>query len=318
MSLHQQIFKIKTPTINGVIDGWFVDATSDLFPSAPVFRSPTIALASSVSSCLASKTPQLLPSLKTPFILPQASPSSLQTPPPNLSASSPSFKTSPGLNTLYPKLLPSASYFSSPPACRLPTIADHVYCHTSRPLYPRGVGFTFEGYALFLVPLRAPLQHPHLFTQVVDDVQREVDDSINTAGDEATKAGSTMDPFAPSAHIQLVAGPVPAGHRTCLYSTASVEYAELSGLWLNNQGSNRNFEQTVLLRIALAITSESSMENVLNGLRLIRPGLPGTASLEYGELLGLWLNNQGSNWKSEQTVLLRIVLAITSESGTEN
>ncbi|KAJ7437674.1 hypothetical protein B0H11DRAFT_2255157 [Mycena galericulata] len=53
-------------------------------------------------------------------------------------------------------------------------------------------------------------------------------------------------------------------------------------------------------------------------LRLIRPGLPGTASLEYGELSGLWLNNQGTNWKSEQTVLLRIMLAITSESGAEN
>ncbi|KAJ7830532.1 hypothetical protein B0H13DRAFT_2371949 [Mycena leptocephala] len=186
-------YSIKTPTINGVIDGWFVDATSDPFPSAPVFRSPTIALASSVSSWrhgLASKTPQVPPSHKTPFILLQASPSSLQAPP-NLSASSPSFNTSPGLNTLYPKLLPSASYFSSPPVRRLPTIADHVYCDTSCPLYHRGVGFTFEGYALFLVPLRAPLQHPHLSTQVVDDVQREVDDSISTAGDEATSVPAT-------------------------------------------------------------------------------------------------------------------------------
>src|SRR4051794_10029148 len=33
--------------------------------------------------------------------------------------------------------------------------------------------------------------------------------------------------------------------------------------------------------------------SVLNGLRLIRPGLPGTATLECGELSGLWLNNQG-------------------------
>jgi hypothetical protein len=38
------------------------------------------------------------------------------------------------------------------------------------------------------------------------------------------------------------------------------------------------------------------------------------ASLQNEELLGLWLNNQGGRKKTEGTVLLRIVLAITEDS----
>jgi hypothetical protein len=36
--------------------------------------------------------------------------------------------------------------------------------------------------------------------------------------------------------------------------------------------------------------------------------------LEFGELSGLWPETQGINKKSEQTVLLRMTLAITSQS----
>ncbi|KAJ6578416.1 hypothetical protein B0H19DRAFT_1062907 [Mycena capillaripes] len=108
-----------------------------------------------------------------------------------------------------------------------------------------------------------------------------------------SKAGSTMDPFAPSAHIQLVAGPIPAGHRTCpagnansssLQGTGSltVVFAAapfVSGWWEPsvNSGASAKFVGKVTSN---AVSAEGLLGHVPAGGRNREPG--GQVATGYG------------------------------------